>query len=144
MVYFTSSYAKKIILFAAAIILLVTGCSRKDSMGEADFVSRTSGISLTVNGKEIMKYAAREHQIAYNASLHQFRLSDDTLNNYFVLTLERIPENTGEVVSGELVYTTDDDILKLKADFSVSKISNGKIWLWNNQDKIGIVVQEIV
>ena len=121
----------------------LSGCVDHNSMNEADFVSQTTDISLTVNGKEQMTYDSRIHQLAYSERDCQFRVMDDELNNYFVVTLDRMPSKEGEHIKGKLIYTTDDDIPETDTEFSVAKLTDDKIWLWDNSGKIGVVVMII-
>ena len=136
----------KILHSMAAVIMtasMLTGCVHTGSMNEADFDSTISDVSLTVGGKECLKYDSRIHQIAYDNGKRQFRVMDDDLDNYFVITLDRIPQNVGETVSATLVYTTEDDIISIRADFTLSRYTDGKLWLWNGGNHTGVVVEEL-
>ena len=132
------------IIFLTGIITCLSGCIDKNgSMTEADFVSKTSDISLTIKGKMQMQYDSRKHQLAFSEKECMFRVMDDELNNYFVVTLDRMPSKEGEHIKGKLIYTTDDDIPETDTEFSVAKLTDDKIWLWDNSGKIGVVVMII-
>lgn len=129
------------ILSIAVMAASLTGCLSESTMGEADFVSKVSDISLIVNGRTQMKFDEDRHQIAYNEISGQFRVMDDDLNNYFVITLGSTPGKVGDVVPATIVYTTQDDIPQVTADFTVSKYENDMFWLWNDGKKIGTVIR---
>ena len=129
------------ILSIAVMAASLTGCLSESTMGEADFVSKVSDISLIVNGRTQMKFDEDRHQIAYNEISGQFRVMDDDLNNYFVITLGSMPGKVGDVVPATIVYTTQDDIPQVTADFTVSKYENDMFWLWNGGKKIGTVIR---
>ena len=129
------------ILSIAVLATSLTGCLSESTMGEADFVSKVSDISLIVNGRTQMKFDEDRHQIAYNEISGQFRVMDDDLNNYFVITLGSMPGKVGDVVPATIVYTTQDDIPQVTADFTVSKYENDMFWLWNDGKKIGTVIR---
>ena len=129
------------ILSIAVMAASLTGCLSESTMGEEDFVSKVSDISLIVNWRTQMKFDEDRHQIAYNEISGQFRVMDDDLNNYFVITLGSMPGKVGDVVPATIVYTTQDDIPQVTADFTVSKYENDMFWLWNDGKKIGTVIR---
>lgn len=128
------------IFLGAALALILSGCSNKSRMNEAEFVTTVSDISLTINGERIFTYYEKNHQLAYDEGKSQFRVMDDDLNNFMVVTLSKMPGNVGDIVDASITYTTDDDILERAASFTVSRMDNDKCWLWNEKGKIGVVV----
>lgn len=128
------------IFLGAALALILSGCSNKSRMNEAEFVTTVSDISLTINGERIFTYYEKNHQLAYDDGKSQFRVMDDDLNNFMVVTLGKMPSNVGDIVDASITYTTDDDILERAASFTVSRMDNDKCWLWNEEGKIGVVV----
>lgn len=128
------------IFLGAALALILSGCSNKSRMNEAEFVTTVSDISLTINGERIFTYYEKNHQLAYDQGKSQFRVMDDDLNNFMVVTLGKMPSNVGDIVDASITYTTDDDILERAASFTVSRMDNDKCWLWNEKGKIGVVV----
>ena len=128
------------IFLGAALALILSGCSNKSRMNEAEFVTTVSDISLTINGERIFTYYEKNHQLAYDQGKSQFRVMDDDLDNFMVVTLSKMPGNVGDIVDASITYTTDDDILERAASFTVSRLDNDKCWLWNEKGKIGVVV----
>lgn len=102
-------------------------------------------ISLTWKGKDQIVYNEKNFQMGYNASKNEYRVYDDNISQWFVLTCSTRPANVGDVITADVSWTTVDNIKTVSdVEFSVKKIEeNGKIWLWSTSDKIGIVVQEI-
>ena len=63
------------IIFLTGIITCLSGCiDENGSMTEADFVSKTSDISLTIKGKMQMQYDSRKHQLAFSEKECMFRV----------------------------------------------------------------------
>ncbi len=130
----------------SAIILLISAaafisCDPTDIF-ETDFRDKEDEISLTISRKRIFSYNAPDCQISYNNAKKQFRVSDDNMGNFFVLTCSHIPEKEGDTVTATLQYTTDNNIRTESHSFKVSKTTpDGKIWLWSQKKKIGAVVQ---
>ena len=129
------------IFLCAALVLILSGCSSKSRMNEAEFVTTVSDISLAINGERIFTYYEKNHQLAYDEGKSQFRVMDDDLNNYFNVSLDRMPQNTGDVIPGTVIYTTDNDILQVSAEFTVSALKDDMVWLWDGSSKVGAVVQ---
>ena len=88
-----------------------------------------------------MQYDSRKHQLAFSEKECMFRVMDDDLNNYFNVSLDRMPQNTGDVIPGTVIYTTDNDILQVSAEFTVSALKDDMVWLWDGSSKVGAVVQ---
>ncbi len=133
---------KKIIYIIALAALMVCACTN-DNFNEADFVTQISSVSLTVKGAEVMKYDNSVHQLAWNDEKMQFRMMDDSLGNFFVVTLNKMPSVEGETVGAELVYTTYTSIKTVSSTFNVSKISGRYYWLWEPDTDTGVVIQEL-
>lgn len=127
------------ILSLSILSIGLSGCL-SSTMEEADFVSKVSDISLTVNGRTQMKFDEETHQIAYDETNLQFRVMDDDLNNYFVVTMDSMPQKVGDVISATVIYTTQDDIPHIKAEFTVSRYEDDKFWLWDDSGKTGVVI----
>ncbi len=134
------------ILVVLACALLAGGCDN-NNLNEADFVTTVSEVCLIVNSQTIMQYDSGIHQMAWHEGKRQFRLMNDTLSDYFVVTLGKMPETMGETVPVELVYTTTTRTTTVSDNFYASKISNTSsgtmYWLWNSHEKIGVVIQEL-
>ena len=104
-----------------------------------------SDISLTVRGELQMGYKENTCQLGYNEARNEFRVYDDKLANWFILKCDARPTSAGQKLKADLEYTTTKDT-KTVSDltFTVENInSEGMIWLWNQQQKIGIVVKAL-
>jgi len=116
-------------------------CTNKElqEQFEADGVN----IGLTYYGETIFKYTDGLCQLGYDASKNEFRVSDDAMNDYYVVRLDKMP-SVGEESTGTLIYTTDSDIVtKTGLRFKHLKSDGDKMWLWNRKNAIGCVVWKI-
>ena len=104
-----------------------------------------SDISLTVKGELEMTFDENTCQLGYNTGRNEFRVYDEKLANWFVLRCSAKPTSEGQKITADLEYTTADDVKTLTGlEFTVEDTnSDGFIWLWNRDKKIGIVVKSL-
>ncbi len=101
-------------------------------------------ISLTVNKVKVFEYNPMTCQLGYNDSKREFRVSTDNMSDYFVVTLSKIPTAKDERVTGNITWTGEDFIKDLKNQtFETVKVDRGKIWLWNQANKLAVIIQVI-
>ena len=104
-----------------------------------------SDISLTVKGELQMSYNENSCQLGYNTTKNQFRVYNEDLENWFILSCSAKPTSEGQQLKADLEYKTGGSTKSLKElDFSVERVSSeGLIWLWNKDKQIGIVVKSL-
>lgn len=102
-----------------------------------------SDISLTMKGELEMTFDENTCQLGYNTGRNEFRVYDEKLANWFVLRCSAKPTSEGQKITADLEYTTADDVKTLTGlEFTVEDTnSDGFIWLWNRDKKIGVVVK---
>lgn len=104
-----------------------------------------SEISLTVRGELQMSYDENTCQLGHNETRNEFRVYDDKLASWFILKCDARPTSVGQKLEADLEYTTTKDTKTVRdLTFTVERTnSEGMIWLWNQQQKIGIVVKAL-
>lgn len=127
------------ILLCVVAALLLAGCGDRHGW-DKDFLD-SGVISLTVNKVKTFEYDPVTCQLGYNDARREFRVSTDNMSDYFVVTLSKIPGGKDEQVTGSVTWTGDDYNHTLNnLSFEVAKMESGKIWLWNQANKIAIVI----
>lgn len=128
--------------FLIIILAVVTGCKIYD-IGE--ILLQREDISLTVKGVDQLEYKAETFQLGYSAELNEFRVFDDDMANWFVLKCSSRPDTEGQEVTADIKWTTSNTTKTRKSlTFRVEKTdSEGHIWLWCEDEAIGVVVQEL-
>lgn len=131
----------KRIIFIALAALAISAC-RYDV--DEILLSR-SDISLTIKGELQMSFNENTCQLGYNTGRNEFRVYDQMLLEWFIVRCSAKPTSEGQELTAELEYTTKADTRKLKGlKMEVQKISSdGLIWLWEKDKKIGIVVKSL-
>lgn len=118
-----------------------SSCAEKELQEE--FVVSPAEFGLTIKGTRYDRFAEETCQYGYMESNHEFRVSNDNMSDYYVLRLDRIP-GVGEETSGELVYTTEDNIVsKPGLKFKLLKVEKDYYWFWNKRNSIGTVVRKL-
>lgn len=102
-------------------------------------------ISLTVKGEVQMAYNPYLCQIGYNRQNHEFRLVNDKIRDWVIFRSEAPPTDVGQKVKAYLEYTVADNTKRLDGIvFTVEKTdSDGRVWLWNKDKKIGIIIKTL-
>lgn len=130
------------IIIIMTFILCLTGCRRYDI---EEILLQREDISLTIKGEDIISYMPETFQIGHNAQKNEFRVFDDDMGNWFVLTCMERPSSVGQVLKADLKWTSTSTTKSRKGlSFSVEKTdSQGNIWLWCKEHAIGVVVREL-
>lgn len=132
---------KKIIPYIVLLLMLMSAsCTRYDV---DEILLTRDDISLTFRKDLQMSYDPQTWQLGYNAAHNEFRVNDDNMANYFVLRCDARPDTEGQGVNGYIEWTVRTNIKKYRnLKFEVMKISqDGKVWLWNKSQKIGVTVK---
>lgn len=130
---------KRLIQILLAGILLVTSCGNPDEMTN---FSDTDTIRLEVAGMTRFVYNPLNCQLAFNRERGEFRVSTDTMSDYFIVRLSGIPTQTGQEVTGDVIWTTDTDVVNRNGiTLRLINVQGDKMWLWNANYRIGAEVR---
>lgn len=108
-----------------------------------DFITGHSEIGLTWRGELQIEYSAQDCQLGYNDRRNEYRVYDDKLSHWFVVRCSEKPSSEGQTLSADVSWTgkTEDKSLK-GISLQVTKTDDkGKVWLWNESEKIGIIIK---
>ena len=131
-------HALNIILCLAAALLL-SGCGNRHGW-DKDFTDNDV-ISLTVNKVKAFEYDPVTCQLGYNDAKREFRVSTDNMSDYLIVTLSKIPTSKDDQVTGSITWTGPDYTRDLKnLSFNTVKVEHGKIWLWNQANKLAVII----
>ena len=84
-------------------------------------------------------------QMGYNAQKNEFRVHDDSMGNYFILSCNARPDTEGQELEADIQWTMKTSIKRFEGvEFEVKKTSaDGCVWLWNKTQGIGVVVRKL-
>ena len=132
----------KRIIYILAIMLASTACI--DNTLDQVLLVRED-ISLSVREQVLMSFDENTCQLGYNSARNEYRVYDESLADWYILRCSAQPTSEGQTVKADLEYTTEKDVKSLTdLEFSVEKTSSdGLVWLWNKERKIGIVIKNL-
>ena len=132
----------KRLIFITAALLIFAGCQRYDI---DEIILQREEISLTIKGQDVLKYSSDTYQLGYNDQKNEFRVFDDNMANWFVLTCDSRPSTEGQELTADLKWTSSNSTkTRNRLTFIVEKTDmKGHVWLWCKSDAIGIIVKEL-
>ena len=127
------------ILLCVTVAISVVCCHGRNGY-DRDFLESDT-ISLTVNREKVFEYDPFTCQLGYNDAKREFRVSTDNMSDYFIVTLSKIPTSKDDQVTGSITWTGPDYTRDLKnLSFNTVKVEYGKIWLWNQANKLAVII----
>lgn len=129
-------------LYIAICILLCVGCGPET---EDITILESSEISLTWKGAVQMRFSEETCQLAHNDQRNEYRVYDDKLANWFTVRCSEEPTEEGQELSADVSWTGDRSPKTYEGlHMRVEKVSEeGLIWLWNKDNRIGIIIKNI-
>lgn len=127
-------------LLSACAAALFPACTPGFSSEE---FSLEQDIGLCIKGNYVLRYDSDKFQLGYNEDRAEFWITDDNMADYVILKCNSFPEN-GSTVKADLIYTTENDLIKKSGlSFKVTEYDDrsGKIWLWSQSGRIGVIVK---
>ena len=124
------------ILILTMLFAVVTACSKSDT--------GKSGHSYALLQKDVPGvyeiYDNDLYQYAYNTSRHSFRIQNTSQSRYMACMLETAP-----VVDRYVKVTVEtqgiSSIPSQELQALVLKISQGKVWLWDETKNTGLIIR---
>lgn len=130
---------KRLIQILLTSILLVTSCGDPNEMTN---FSDTDAVRLEVAGITQFVYDPMNCQMAFNRERGEFRVSTDTMSDYFIVRLSEIPTQTEQEVTGDVIWTTATDVMNKKGiTLKLIKVQGDRLWFWNANFRIGAEVR---
>ena len=130
------------LLYILTFLFIHAGCTY-ESM-EAPFME-SSEISLIWKGSTQVLYNSNTCQLAYNNAKNEFRVYDDRLADWFIISCDENPTQEGQSIIADVSWTGDRSPKVFRnQSFIVRKVNeDGRVWLWNSKNKIGIIIKHI-
>ena len=130
------------IIILLAVITALTGCRSADV---EEVLLNRSDISLTWKGESQVTYDSKTYQLGYNDKRYEYRVYDDRLSNWFDVRCSQRPDTEGQSLSADVKWTGKKTTKSFNGlPFTVQKIDDtGMVWLWNDSNRIGIIIKNI-
>ena len=130
------------ILALFVLVLMSSACNPFDV--EEVLLSRED-ISLTWRGNDQIVYDPLTWQIGYNDRTYEYRVNDDAMADYYIVRCDARLSSEGQEVYADVEWTVKSNIKRYEhLKFTVRKVgTDGRIWLWNRSQNIGVIVKVI-
>ena len=132
---------RKYLYIIALTVLACAGCEEKVDMDLEMYNS--DQVSLMVKGKKVYTFDESAGQMAFNRTLRQFRVGNDDMTSFFILTCSELPREEGQEIRADLQWTSGSSVKPpVSVALKVVKYDGtGLVWLWNAADKTGAIVK---
>lgn len=129
------------IIIILLTVLSMTSCVR--GHGPDKQFLENENITLTIGGREKIRFCPDTWQLSYNEYNKQFRANNDTMSEFFILTCSDIPVRPGQSIKCSLKYTDGGiAVYKTGMQFEVQKLDDeGRVWLWCKKRSTGITAK---
>ena len=139
------SMSGRTVFLAILASLVLLGCNRnREPEGIAnmdDFMAKKEA-GLFGYGGFLFKYNPQDCQISVNVKRHQVRLQNDSQTNWLQVHLTKFPSSKGETIELELRYMSGGDEIVNRTAMETVKTAEGKFWLWDHQNNMGIILPQ--
>ena len=127
------------ILMLGILLTVMASCDRYNVQ---EVLLSREDISLTWKKEPQVVYEPLTWQLGYNAGRNEFRVNDDSMANYFIFRSNVRPDTEGQEVTAYVEWTVRTNIKRYQnLKFEVRKVSpDGRVWLWNKSQKVGVTV----
>ena len=125
-----------------ALILLAAAClaSCRSEEFREDF-AEMEGVRCVVKGRSALVYNPASCQMSFNRERREFRVCRDNMSDFYSLKLSAIPAENGQKLSGDIQWTTSDNLNRKKnVGFEVVRNEADKFWLWSQTLRVGVIV----
>ena len=120
-------------------LLALTGC--QDERLRNAFCEN-EGVRLLVGGSIAFSYEPNTCQLAFSCDHREFRAYTDTMSDFFVAELSRVPTTLGQRLTANLTWTTEREVLTRKnLTLEVVRLEGDMVWLWSDAGRIGLTVR---
>lgn len=133
--------------FTLAILAsLVLLCCKKNEEPEGianvnEFLAKKEA-GIFGYGGFLFKYNPQDCQISVNVKRHQVRLQNDNQTNWLQVHLTKFPSSKGETIELELRYMSGGDEIVNRTAMETVKTDDGKFWLWDQKNNMGIILPQ--
>ena len=126
-----------------SFLWVLVSCNENKHMESALLEQET--VCLQIKGKMVHRFDSATSQLGYNASKKQFRMGNDDMSEYFIITCSDIPAREGQSVTANLEWTQNNSIQKKTGvSFNVEKSSSdGTVWLWSRKEGIAAILHRL-
>jgi len=120
-------------------VLLLSGCTGQRMLNAFE---EGDGIRMMVGGQVVFTYEPNTCQLAFSRDRKEFRAHTDNMSDFYVVDFGDLPVSVGQILTADLVWTTEREVLTRKnLTLTVVRSEGDQFWLWSGAGRIGLVVR---
>lgn len=132
---------KKRLPLLAGLLCLAVSC-QNNRMEEPLLESDT--LLLKVGDTVVHTFDEANGQLGFSPDRYEFRVSNDDMSDYFVLSCSEMPVEAGQSLKANIVWTGRSGVQRRSnVPMKVQKIQGGTIWLWSSREHVAAIVKEL-
>ena len=129
-----------VVLMCSILVSCIKDDSGRRASGEMrEFLKKTE-CGLVGYGGYLFKYSDNNCQMSVNKRRRYMRMQNDAQSDYVHLVFAANPKVTDKNVQMELRYLVGSDENVRSATMVNVKSADGKIWLWNEDSGMGLII----
>lgn len=130
---------RSIYISILVLILSLVGCTEMGLSRSSDLFTRDAATTgVWVGGRQVIVKNDNLHQESFRNK--SYRLQTDDQKTYINIMLNTVPQNVGDKCTVTIVSRGIDEIQDSALDMILQKTEDDMIWLWNESEKMGIVM----
>lgn len=132
----------KKIIFSLLICMATTACSSSDvdQTGSSNALLKNELFGVYKDQSKLFAYDSDLHQYAYSTQRRTFRIQNAAQDRYLSCELDAEPV-ANQQVTASIKTKGISSFPTQELQLLVLKKANGKVWLWNAEKRIGLVIQ---
>ncbi len=131
--------AVTIVIFLSILCISCRKVVEIDSLEKKLFLEETV-MGCYKDGHEYMVYQEELHQMSLNPKRHVIRIQSEDQKEYYHMDMESYPRSVGVNILADFSVSVEGSERGYTFVFECSRIDGGKMWLWNKENKLGIII----
>ncbi len=140
-----NTYIKLFLFSSIAILLFVLGGCQKNENGKTnnqiEFMAQKD---FGVYGNNVVfRYNEQTCQYSINYSKKEFRMMSDNGEYITDIKFSTFPKKMDDIIETSVSYIKSSKLNSFKLTLTIVDIKDGKMWLWDNNQQMGIIIPYI-
>ena len=129
-------------LFAAIAAAMMLNACQPQGVTELSSFVRDDTVRLEIDGVRVFSYDESLCQMALNAARGEFRVHDDTMSEFFIITMDKLPQAAGDRVNASILWTESGyERDKQNVTLVARSIRGDVIWLCDDSQRNAAVIR---
>lgn len=133
-------WSKVLLLVIAIFLMLSCRKSNTETQDQLQHFLQRSEAGLWGYGGFLFKYSPQSCQFSINVMRRQVRMQEDSQQDYINIQFAVFPPAVEGYTEMKLTYKVGNEENSRNCTMAVMKNQDNKIWLWDEQNNMGIII----